>query len=180
MRLGSPARKPGNATLPHSTDAGSGSSNRWARTQRPRGVGKSDSNSSRNSSSRVRGQTGQLTSDSIAEASAKKLHDTLLQAEAEQTANWVRTQHEVRQWRGRVGGMLCTLIFFFSCATKHDYFSVVCFYSLSGLPSVVHWGLPRNSLASGHSSMQFSLHASPTNITLMGYFPPIPHGCVSH
>ncbi|CAM9921910.1 unnamed protein product [Ectocarpus sp. 4 AP-2014] len=94
MRLGSPARKPGNAILPHSTDAGSGSSNRWARTQRPRGVGKSDSNSSRNTSSRVRGRTGQLTSDSIAEASAKKLHDTLLQAEAEQTANWVRTQHE--------------------------------------------------------------------------------------
>ncbi|CAN0348707.1 unnamed protein product, partial [Ectocarpus sp. 12 AP-2014] len=63
-------------------------------TQRPRGVGKSDSNSAHSSSSRVRRRTGQLTSDSIAEASAKKLHDTLIQAEAEQTANWVRTQHE--------------------------------------------------------------------------------------
>ncbi|CAM9306993.1 unnamed protein product [Ectocarpus fasciculatus] len=95
MRLGSPARKSGNPALPHSTDdAGSGSSSRWTRTQQPRRVGQSDPNSSRSSPSIVRGRLGQLASESSAEASAKKLHDTWRQAEAEQTANWVRKQHE--------------------------------------------------------------------------------------
>lgn len=69
--------------------------------QQQRGLGKPATKSSRSSTRGNRSPRGRGTDDAASDASAKKLRETLRQAEAKQTASWVRAQHQVGT------GLLC-------------------------------------------------------------------------
>ena len=77
-----------------------------ANNRPPLGLGKPATKSIKSSTRGIGKPRGRRTDDAIAEASAKKLRETLRQAEAKQTASWVRAQHQVCLHRGLLSNFL--------------------------------------------------------------------------
>lgn len=77
--------------------AAGNSCNPWGHRQQKRGSGGPALNTSRSSNRRGRQEGERAAKGIISEVSLDKLRDTLRQAEAEQTAKWVRTRHKVQQ-----------------------------------------------------------------------------------